>query len=346
MLRVAICGGSGYTGAELLRILSGHPRVTVTAVTSEQSAGKSPAHLYPHLRGHADLTFEPLRKEKLLKKADIFFMALPHAASQDAVAYFVKKGKQVVDLSADFRLKNPQVYEQWYKTSHRHGAVLEEAVYGLPELHRKEIKKARLVANPGCYPTAALLGLAPLVRAGMAGTGSIVIDAKSGTTGAGRKADVSLSFCEVNEGFRAYGVTTHRHTPEIEQELTALAGEPVAVTFTPHLLPVDRGILCTTYARAAKPVDEDELRRVFVRAYAREPFVEVLGPGELPNVKHVRGGNSCHVAVAYNGRTGTVIVVTVIDNLVKGAAGQAVQCMNLMTGSRETTGLLGPALAP
>jgi N-acetyl-gamma-glutamyl-phosphate reductase len=224
--------------------------------------------------------------------------------------------------------------------------VLEEAVYGLPELRRKEIKEARLVANPGCYPTAALLGLAPLVRAGMVETGGIVIDAKSGTTGAGRKADVSLSFCEVNEGFRAYGVTSHRHTPEIEQELTALAGETVAVTFTPHLLPLDRGILCTTYARAAKPVDEDELRRVFERAYAREPFVEVLGPGELPNVKYVRGGNRCHLAVAYNGRTGTVIVITAIDNLVKGAAGQAVQCMNLMTGLRETTGLLGPALAP
>lgn len=346
MLRVAICGGSGYTGAELLRLLVSHPKVQVTAVTSEQSAGLSPADLYSHLHAYKRLTYEPLRKKELLDKADFFFMALPHAASQDAVNYFFRNGKKVADLSADFRLRNPLIYERWYKTRHRFTTTLKKAVYGLPELYRRRIGKSSLVACPGCYPTGALLGLYPLVKGGFADMDTVVIDSKSGTTGAGRKADLALSFCSVNDGFKAYGVTTHRHTPEIEQELSILAGEPVAVNFTPHLLPVDRGILSTIYVRMRKRCDAGVLQDVYGKAYEKEPFVNVLGPGVMPNIKNVRGTNFCEIGVAYNSTTSTAIVVTAIDNLVKGASGQAVQCMNLMSGFKETAALESLALYP
>jgi N-acetyl-gamma-glutamyl-phosphate reductase len=346
MLRVAICGGSGYTGAELLRILSAHPKVEITAVTSEKSAGKSPAELFPQLHRCSDLKFEPLDKSKLLRKADLFFMALPHGASQQAVAHFHKKGRKVVDLSADYRLKDPSVYESWYKTGHTEKAVLKQAVYGLPELYRKRIKRATLVANPGCYPTSAILGLAPLLSEGLVSPEGITVDSKSGTTGAGRKADVALSFSEVNEGFKAYGLCVHRHTPEIEQELSAAAGQEVTVNFTPHLLPVDRGIISTIYARHTGKGGLKNIFDTLNKAYVKEPFVRVLDQGAYPNVLHVRGSNECHIGVALNERTGTVIVVSAIDNLVKGASGQAVQNMNLICGFKETTALTGAALCP
>ncbi len=344
-LKVAICGGSGYTGAELLRILSRHPRVEVTAVTSERSAGKSPVDLFPQLHGFEGLVYEPLNKQKLLKKADLFFMALPHGASQEAVAYFHKKGKRVVDLSADYRLKNDLIYEQWYKTPHKHASLLSEAVYGLPELHRKEIKKTSLVAVPGCYPTSAILGLYPALKAGIIDPHHLIIDSKSGTSGAGRKADVAVSFCEVNEGFKAYGISTHRHTPEIEQELQGIADTPLSVNFTPHLLPVDRGILSTMYGRLQKRADFD-LHQIYAKAYAREPFVKVLAPGQFPNIKHVQGTNNCMIGVTLNERTNTVIVVSAIDNLIKGASGQAVQNMNLMMGYAERTALEAISVCP
>jgi len=345
-IKVAICGGSGYTGAELLRILSGHPRVQVAAVTSEQSAGKSPSDLYGQLHSYPELTYEPLDKQKLLKKADLFFMALPHGASQEAVAYFHKKGKKVVDLSADFRLKNPLIYEQWYKTQHKQTATLANAVYGLPELHRKEIKKTKLIAVPGCYPTSAILGLYPALKSGIIDPLSIIIDSKSGTSGAGRKADVAISFCEVNEGFKAYAVASHRHTPEIEQELQGIVHQPLAVNFTPHLLPVDRGILSTMYGRLRRRADFKELHEAYRKAYAREPFVRVLAPGHFPNLKHVQGTNFCMIGLALNERTNTVQVISAIDNLVKGASGQAVQCMNLMMGYPERTALEAIAVCP
>jgi N-acetyl-gamma-glutamyl-phosphate reductase len=345
-LKVAVCGASGYTGAELLRILEGHPKVEVVAVTSERSAGSSPADLYPHLRAYAGLAYEPLDKAKLARKAGLFFMALPHAASQEAVDFFHSKGKKVVDLSADFRLKDPKTYEEWYKTRHKCLKSLGAAVYGLPELHRKEIKAASLVANPGCYPTAAVLAVAPLLKAGVVEAGGMVIDSKSGTTGAGRKADQALSFCEVNEAFKAYAVGTHRHTPEIEQELSLVADERVRVDFTPHLLPVDRGILSTAYMRLASGHGLEDATAVYERAYAKEPFVEVLPQGGFPNIKQVRGTNICRIGYTVNKRTGVLIAVSVIDNLVKGASGQAVQCMNLMMGFKETTALEAPALCP
>lgn len=345
-LKVAVCGASGYTGAELLRILAGHPKVEVVAVTSERSAGKSPADLYPHLGGYAGLHYEPLDKAKLARSAELFFMALPHAASQEAVDFFHSKGKKVVDLSADFRLKDPKTYEEWYATEHKCLAALGAAVYGLPELHRKEIKSASLIANPGCYPTAAVLAIAPLLKAGVVEAGGIVVDSKSGTTGAGRKADQALSFCELNEAFKAYAVASHRHTPEIEQELSGVSDERVHIDFTPHLLPVDRGILSTAYMRLAPGHGPEDADTAYEHAYSKEPFVEVLPRGAFPDIKHVRGTNNCRIGYTVNKRTGTLIAVSVIDNLVKGASGQAVQCMNLMMGFKETTALEAPALCP
>ncbi|MDA8170107.1 MAG: N-acetyl-gamma-glutamyl-phosphate reductase [Nitrospiraceae bacterium] len=346
MLKVAICGASGYAGAELLRILSGHPLVEVATVTSEKSQGMSPVALFPQLTAYAGLVFEPLEAEALLKKADLFFLALPHKTSQPAVALFHKEGKKVIDLSADFRLKDAAVYEEWYKTPHYHRGLLKTAVYGLPELHRARIKKARLIANPGCYPTSAILGIYPALKNGLAGAESIIIDSKSGTSGAGRQSDARYSFCEVNEDFSAYAIGSHRHTPEIEQEISLAAKKPVKVSFTPHLLPVNRGILTTIYLSAAKGLTTEKALSVYRKAYQGEPFVRVLNAGELPHLKFVRGTNRCDIGLVADARTGRLIVVTAIDNLVKGAAGQAVHNMNLMMGYPEETGLGALAVAP
>lgn len=346
MLKVAICGASGYTGAELLRILQQHPKVKVTAVTSESSAGKTPFDLYGHLFEYSNLIFEPLEKKSLAKQADFFFMALPHGMSQQAVDYFFKAGKKVCDLSADYRLKNHLIYEQWYKTQHKFPETLKHAAYGLPELHRAKIKKSSLVANPGCYPTGAILALYPALKAGIVDLPSIVIDSKSGTSGAGRKADQAYGFCEVQGAFKAYAVASHRHTPEIEQELSVIADRPMAINFTPHLLPVERGILTTCYGRLRRRADTDEIYDAYLKAYAKEPFVRVLKPGKFPDIKHVRGSNYCHIGFMLNERTSTIVFVSAIDNLVKGASGQAVQNMNLMMGFKETTGLESIALFP
>ncbi|MGE5238478.1 MAG: N-acetyl-gamma-glutamyl-phosphate reductase [Chloroflexota bacterium] len=346
MIRVAICGGSGYTGAELLRILSGHPEVEVTAVTSEQSAGKHVTDLFPHLHPHEDLVYEPLAREKLLAKADLFFMALPHAASQEAVDFFFRNGKKVVDLSADYRLADAAEYERWYKTPHRFADTLASAVYGLPELHRRRIADATLVANPGCYPTSAILGLYPALREGIVDASSLIVDSKSGTSGAGRKSDVAFSYCEVNEGFKAYGIGTHRHTPEIEQELSAVCNRKLRINFTPHLVPMDRGILSTMYGRLTAERELGEVHALYRSAYEREPFVKVLPEGVLPNAKFVRGSNYCMIGMTVVRRTSTLIIVSTIDNLVKGASGQAVQNMNIMMGFDETVGLLAPAVYP
>ncbi len=346
MLKIAICGGSGYTGVELLRLLSNHPEADVTAITSEKSAGRKLTDLFPHLHRYADLDYEPLNKERLLKKADIFFLALPHGASQEAVNFFYRSGKKVIDLSADYRLSDPETYEQWYGLRHDFTATLKRAVYGLPEINRKKIRKAGLVANPGCYPTSAILGLMPALKKNLVDVSSLVIDSKSGASGAGRKADLAISFCEVNDGFKAYGIGTHRHTPEIEQELGSLAGKKITVNFTPHLLPLDRGILTTIYARMSKKMAQDDIVGVYKKAYAAEPFVKVHDSGSYPNIKNVRGTNFCEIGLKLNERTNTLIIVSVIDNLVKGASGQAIQNMNIMTGLDETTGLTAPALFP
>lgn len=346
MLKAAICGGSGYTGIELLRILARHPRVTVTAVTSEKSAGRPLTDLFPHLHAYRGLVYEQMEKERLLPKADLFFLALPHAASQEAVDYFFGKGKRVIDLSADYRLADAKTYETWYGVTHQYPRTLSKAVYGLPEIHRGKIRKARLIANPGCYPTSAILGLMPAVKNRLIDVSAIVVDSKSGTSGAGRKADVAVSFCEVNEGFKAYGIGTHRHTPEIEQEISALAKQKVTLDFTPHLLPVDRGILTTIYGKMAQKVTQEKVFALYQKAYKDEPFVRLLPPGVYPNIKNVRGSNFCEMGLKINNRTNTLIIVTAIDNLVKGAAGQAVHNMNIMMGYDETDGLDSIALFP
>ena len=345
-LKVAICGASGYTGIELLRILALHPGVEITAITSEKSAWKKVHELFPFLARYKSLVYEPMDREKLLHKADLFFLALPHGASQEAVHYFFSKGKRVIDLSADYRITDAATYAEWYGLLHNYKDTLKKAVYGLPEIYRKKIQKARLIANPGCYPTSAILGLMPALKSRLIDLSTITIDSKSGTSGAGRKADLGVSFCEVNEGFKAYGIATHRHTPEIEQEISFLAGKKVMVNFTPHLLPVDRGILTTIYARLTKQIETKKVLSLYTKAFASEPFVRVLTEGIFPNIKHVRGTNTCEIGGKVNARTNTLIIVSAIDNLVKGAAGQAVHNMNLMMGFSETQGISQLALFP
>lgn len=344
--KIAICGASGYTGTEILRICGNHPHVEITAVTSEKSAGKKVTDLFPFLSHCKNLVYESLRKEKLLDKADVFFLALPHGASQETVDFFFVKKKIVIDLSADYRIMNPETYKEWYGLPHTHTSTLKEAAYGLPEMYRNKIKRASLIANPGCYPTGAILGLYPAIKDNVIDSTSIVIDAKSGTSGAGRKADVALSYCEINEGFKAYGIGTHRHTPEIEQELSAMAGKHITVDFTPHLLPVDRGILTTIYAPLKKKMTEKAIFDLYYRAYKNEPFIRMLEEGAYPNILNVRGTNNCHVGLKLNPRTDTLIIVTAIDNLGKGASGQAIQNMNIMLGLSETDGLGSCALYP
>ncbi len=345
-LNIAVVGSSGYTGGELFRILLHHPFARVTAVTSERSAGRPITEIFPHLAGLTDLVCEPLDPEKIAAKADFVFLALPHVTAQEAAARFHSLGVKTVDLSADYRLDDPRLYEKWYEHCHQYPELLGTAVYGLPELHRERIRKASLVANPGCYPTGALLGLAPVVAKEMVDRGTIVIDSKSGVTGAGRSPALPYHFPEANEGFMAYKVGTHRHTPEIEQELSRLAGTRVTVSFTPHLVPMNRGILTTLYARLAVGADTAALHALYEEYYRGEPFVRVLPVGRFPNVANVRGANFCDIGVYADARTGRAVVVTAIDNLVKGASGQAVQNMNIMTGYEETAGLRFAGLFP
>lgn len=346
MLNVAIVGASGYTGLELIRILHCHPEVAVTCLTSEQSAGKRISDVFPTLRGRCDLLLENLEPVRVSEKADIIFTALPHKAAMEVVPTFLKLGKKVIDLSADYRLSDPAVYGEWYEP-HMNPANLKKAVYGLPEIRRTKIKGAKLVANPGCYPTSIILGLAPLLKKGLIRPQSIIADSASGVTGAGRSAKVDSLYCEVNEGYRAYGVGgVHRHTPEIEQELSILADTPLKVTFTPHLVPMDRGILSTIYAAPLKDMTTADLVKLYEEFYAGEPFVRVLPQGSLPSTAFVRGSNFCDIAPLVDARTGRIIIVSAIDNLVKGASGQAIQNMNIVCGFPETTGLDGLALFP
>lgn len=339
MLKVAVVGASGYTGVELIRILHNHPEVAVTTVTSEQSSGKLLSDIFPSLRGRYDKTLEPLVPETIAEKADIIFTALPHKAAMEVVPAFLDAGKIVIDLSADYRLHDPDVYAAWYET-HLNPLLLSDAVYGLPELRREEISRAMLVANPGCYPTSVILGLMPLLRAGLIDTTSIIADSKSGVSGAGRGAKVDSLYCEVNEGFKAYGVGgVHRHIPEIEQELSLLAGVETIISFTPHLVPMDRGILSTIYAAPVNPINVAEIYALYEEQYEGEAFVRILKQGEFPSTAFVRGSNFCDIGVSVDKRTGRIIVVSALDNLVKGAAGQAVQNMNIVCDFPETMGL-------
>lgn len=345
-LNIAIVGSSGYTGGELYRLLLQHPRATVTAITSEKSAGRPITAIFPHLAGLTELICEPLDPDVITKKADFVFLALPHVTAQEAAFRFHKLGKKVVDLSADYRLADPSLYERWYEHRHQYPELLKIAVYGLPELHREKIKKALLIANPGCYPTSAILGLAPLLKKSRIDPQSIIIDSKSGVSGAGRSSSLAHLYPEVNEGLMAYKIGTHRHTPEIEQELSALSGGKVVVSFTPHLIPMNRGILTTIYASLRDQTDTGQVHSLYQEFYKNEPFVRLLPVGEFPNVRNVRGSNFCDIGVYADPRTGRAVVVSAIDNLVKGASGQAIQNMNLMMGFDETEGLKFAGLFP
>ena len=349
ILKVAILGGSGYTGLELLRILSVHPGVKVVNVTSRQHKGGSVEDAFPFLRGHyGGLKFTDPEEFSTIN-SDVAFCALPHGASQEVVPHLLKSGIRVVDLSADFRLRDERVYNKWYE-AHKAPELLKKAVYGLPELYRSAIKKATLVANPGCYPTSAILALAPLAKKGLISgggrtPGSIIIDSKSGASGAGRQAAYETSFVEVYGAFKAYKVGSHRHTPEIEQELGAGGGKPASVTFTPHLLPVSRGILTTAYAALSKGLDTEKIHGLYSRFYAKEPFVRVLPPGKFPDISQVRASNYCDIGVWADRKKKQAIIVSAIDNLVKGASGQAVQNMNIICGFKEDTALNTPAVS-
>jgi N-acetyl-gamma-glutamyl-phosphate reductase len=336
--RVAVIGGTGYTGFELVALLQQHPRVEVAAVTSQSYAGRPIAEVFPALRGMCSLACETLDIEKLIQQTDCIFVALPHKTAMEAVAPLVRAGKKVVDLSADFRFRDAATYEQWYQ-EHTAKHLLAEAVYGLPELHADEIRSARLVGNPGCYPTGVILAAAPLVAGEAIELDSLIADCKSGVSGAGRTATLTTHFCEVNEGFAAYKVAEHRHTPEIEQELSGLAGCAVKVVFTPHLVPMSRGILTTLYGRLSKSVTHEQISRLYRKTYESAPFVRVLPEGQLPSTLHVRGTNYCDIGWRIEPRTGRIITISAIDNLTRGASGQAICNMNLMLGFDEGTGL-------
>ena len=344
--RVAVAGASGYTGVELLRFLVQHPAAQVVALTAEAHANQVISRVFPSLKGFVDLTCLPLDPAALAAEAEFVFLALPHKASMAVGAELVARGVRVLDLSADFRLKDPAAYSAWYGFEHAAPALLSEAVYGLPELHREAIASARLVAVPGCYPTSAILGLSPLLANELIDPETIVVDSISGVSGAGRKPELPTHFSEVNESLKAYGVAKHRRTPEIEQELSGVAGRPVTVTFTPHLAPLTRGILTTITARLARPRASADLVAVYREFYRDRPFVRVLDEGRLPETKHVLHSNLCDIGLVSDPRTGRAIVVSAIDNLTKGASGQAVQCFNLMAGLDERAGLWVPGLFP
>jgi len=341
MHRVGVMGATGYTGFELLRLLASHGEIEFGPLTSESYAGKEVGEVFPALAGVVRGRFEKF-EPGTFTGVDLVFCCLPHRVAMNSVPGLLDQDLKVVDFSADFRIQDPSVYTAWYKTAHICPERIPQAVYGIPELYRERIRKASLVANPGCYPTGAILGLYPLLKARLIRAGSIIVDSKSGVSGAGRKAELSLQFSEVNERFRAYGIATHRHTPEIEQELSAMAGEAVKVSFTPHLVPMTRGILSTIYAEAGPGATAARARQAYRDAYDGEPFMRLMPEGAFPDVSQVAGSNFLDIGFTLDERTGRFIVVTAIDNLVKGASGAAIQNMNLMLGLPETRGLAHP----
>lgn len=343
MIKVGIVGGTGYTGVELLRLLAQHPMVELKAVTSRTEAGMLVSQMYPNLRGRVDLPFSEPTLESL-GACDVVFFATPNGVAMKQVPELLAQGVKVIDLAADFRLKDPAEWQQWYGMPHTSPDLLAEAVYGLPEINREAIKTARLVANPGCYPTAVQLGFLPLLKAGLIDSQSLIADAKSGVSGAGRKAEVATLLCEAGDSFKAYGVAGHRHLPEIKQGLATMSGASVGLTFVPHLLPMIRGIHATLYARLT--ADVSDIQALYEQTYQNEAFVDVLPAGSHPETRSVRGANMCRMAVHRPQGGNTVVILSVIDNLVKGAAGQAVQNMNIMCGLPETTGLNHIALLP
>ncbi|MCO5098073.1 MAG: N-acetyl-gamma-glutamyl-phosphate reductase [Rhodocyclaceae bacterium] len=335
MIKVGIVGGTGYTGVELLRLLAQHPHVELSAITSRSEAGAPVATMFPSLRGRVGLKFDDPREVEL-RTCDIVFFATPNGIAMEQAGTLLDAGVRVIDLAADFRIKDPSEWEHWYGMRHASPELIAGAVYGLPEVNREQIKSAQLVANPGCYPTAVQLGFLPLVESGLVDTSNLIADAKSGVSGAGRKAEVHTLFAEASDNFKAYGVPGHRHLPEIRQGLSIAAGKSVCLTFVPHLTPMVRGIHATLYARVSR---ETDFQALYEERYSREPFVDVLPFASHPDTRSVRAGNMCRIALHRPQAGDTLVILSVIDNLVKGAAGQAVQNMNIMFGLDECAGL-------
>ncbi len=338
MIKVGIVGISGYSGEETLKLLLNHPDVRVTYISANNTKGKI-ADIWPQLAGKINLYCGKFDLKKAADLCDLVFLAVPHTVSMMIAPKLLKEGVQVIDLSGDYRLNSVAQYKKWYGATHKDSQNLSKAVYGLPELYREDIKKARLIANPGCYPTAALLALAPFISIHGKSVESIVIDAKSGVSGAGRKASVALNYCEVNENFKAYKVLNHQHAPEIDLYLSKISHKPVKINFVPHLLPVNRGILETIYVHLDQKLSLVTLHKVYKKFYKTEPFVRIVPSGAQPELQNVVGTNMCDIGLALSPNKRLLVITSVIDNLVKGAAGQAVQNMNIMSGFKETAGL-------
>lgn len=346
MVSVGIVGGTGYTGAELLRLLAGHPDAHVDLITSRAEAGVRVDSLYPTLRGACDLSFEAPDAGRLAE-CDLVFFATPHGVAMELMPELIKRGTRVVDLSADFRLQDIGVWEDWYGQAHTCPELVEQAVYGLPEVNRDSIRDAQLVAAAGCYPTAIQLGFLPLLANELIDEASLIANAASGVSGAGRQAKIDNLLAELSDNFKAYGVGGHRHLPEIEQGLNLAAKQIVQLTFVPHLLPVIRGIHATLYGQIKQlGIDEQALQALYEQYYSAEPFVDVLPTGQLPQTRSVKGSNLCRIAITLPQKRNTVVICSAIDNLVKGASGQAIQCMNIMLGLNETAGLESVPLCP
>jgi N-acetyl-gamma-glutamyl-phosphate reductase len=341
-VKIGVVGGTGYTGVELLRLLVLHPNAEIAVITSRQEAGTPVAAMFPNLRGRLDLAFSA-PSDAMLKQCDLVFFATPNGVAMQQARMLYDAGVKIIDIAADFRIKDIPTWEKWYGTKHACPELVAEAIYGLPEVNREKIRGARIIANPGCYPTAVQLGFLPLVANKLVDLGHLIADAKSGVSGAGRKAEVHTLFAEAADNFKAYGVSGHRHLPEIVQGLSAMAGDNVGLVFTPHLTPLIRGIHATLYSTLRNDVD---LQALYEKTYAGEPFVDVMPAGSHPETRSVRGSNLCRIAVHRPQGGDTAVVLSVIDNLTKGAAGQAVQNMNLLYGFAETTGLEQVPLMP
>jgi len=343
MIKVGIVGGTGYTGVELLRLLAAHPEVTLKAITSRKEDGLPVADMYPSLRGRVTLNFSSPDKANLTE-CDVVFFATPHGVAMAQARELLDAGVKIIDLAADFRLQDVAQFEQWYGIPHSCPDLLKEAVYGLPELNRDAIKTARIIGNPGCYPTTMQLGLSPFLKAGVIAADHLIADCKSGVSGAGRKAEISTLFSEASDNFKAYGVSGHRHVPETVEQLQKMTDSPVGLVFTPHLVPMIRGMHATLYARLNDAIDNSELQQIVETAYRDEPFIDVMPFGSHPETRSVRASNTLRIALHRN--NSTLIILVVQDNLMKGASGQAVQCMNLMFGIPETCGLTHIPILP
>ncbi len=340
MIKAAILGATGYTGSELVRLIQGHPKIELLFLSSESSTGEAYSKIHPQFRERINIELQPLSIDLLPNSVELVFCALPHGQSAAVVPALLDRGLKVIDLSSDYRLKDPTLYQSWYDLNHPHPLLLSSAVYGISELYQDQIMAAKLIANPGCYPTSIILGLAPLLSSGLANLETIIIDSKSGVSGAGRTPKQPFHFPDCTENFKAYRVLSHQHTPEIEQELGRLAGEKVTITFTPHLVPMIRGIFSTIYTKLLKKVSIEELTAIYADYYRESFFIRILDQNSLPETRFIRGTNYCDLALRFDRRTGFLVIMSAIDNLIKGASGQAIQNMNISYGWPEETGLL------